>query len=328
MIAPPALRTGDVIGLVAPAGVVNHEQLERARQRMTTLGFHLRTYGDLGRKRGYLAGDDATRAAELMGAFRDPQTRAVFAVRGGYGCIRIVDRLDYAALAHTPKIFAGFSDNTVLHAALQKKCGWITFHSPNLCDGVGAEQGMSQLTEQTYWQALGRDVIGSEERDLAGEGYAIRLTDAAASRVKTIVPGLGSGRLVGGNLALVCSLLGTPYEVDTTDCVLFLEDQNEPPYRVDRFLSQLRLAGQLENLAGVLLGDFANCEPDPQTPSLTIAEVIDDFFGGFAVPVLAGFPSGHDRDNVTLPLGARVALNAVECGLRVLENPVIPEEQI
>jgi len=315
-IYPKALRQGDTIALVAPASPVKRRRIELAIERLEAKGFHIKLYGDLYRKHGYLAGDDSTRAEELMAAFADPEVVAIFPARGGTGVTRLLDLLDYNVIRRHPKIVAGFSDITALHLALQSQTGLVTFHSPHPMDGIGVPDGLSELSARTYWRALLADEYSDQN------GYEIPLTDQERESIVTLYPGKATGRLVGGNLALVVALMGTPYEIDTHENILLLEDINEQPYRIDRALSQLKLAGKLDTLAGVLLGQFTDCVASPNKASLALDEVFQGYFGELDIPVMQNFPTGHCRNNATLPLNVEVEIDADECRVKVLENPV------
>ena len=251
-IKPKALRRGDAIGVVAPAGPVNRERMERALARVEQRGFRIKTYGDIYRSRGYLAGDDATRAAELMAAFADPETAAVWCARGGYGVVRLLERIDFDVIRRNPKVFIGFSDITALHIAIQQRTGLITFHGPNLQDGFGKTDDMPAANEA----ALGRAVIAPKwttaspqpgESQLAcalpeatGYTFDFSMIDPPVE-LHGIGAGVATGRLIGGNLAVMCGLMGTPFEIETAGRILFLEDISERLYRIDRYLSQLTL---------------------------------------------------------------------------------------
>ncbi len=315
-IYPKALHKSDTIALVAPASPVKRRRIELAVERLEALGFKIKLYGDLYRQHGYLAGDDAARADELMAAFADPDVAAVFPARGGTGVTRLLDLLDYNVIRRHPKIVVGFSDVTALHLALQSQTGLVTFHGPHPMDGIGMPDGLSELTARTYWQALLADEYASDT------GYEVPLTDQERETIVTMFPGKATGRLVGGNLALVVALMGTPYEIETNENILLLEDVNEQPYRIDRCLSQLKLAGKLDTLAGVLLGQFTKCEAPPDASSLTLEDIFRGYFGELGIPVLQNFPTGHCRDNATLPLNVDVELDADERTVKVLENPV------
>jgi len=315
-IIPRALRQGDTIALVAPASPVKRRRIEVAIERLEAKGFHIKLYGDLYRQHGYLAGDDSTRAEELMAAFADPEVAAIFPARGGTGVTRLLDLLDYNVIRRHPKIVAGFSDITALHLALHSQTGLVTFHSPHPMDGIGVPDGLSELTARTYWRALLADEYSDQN------GYEIPLTNQERESIVTLYPGKATGRLVGGNLALVVAMMGTPYEIDTHENILLLEDINEQPYRIDRALSQLKLAGKLDTLTGVLLGQFTDCVASPNKASFTLDEVFQGYFCELDIPVMQNFPSGHCRDNATLPLNVEVEMDADGRRVKVLENPV------
>lgn len=252
-----------------------------------------------------------------MAALTDPGIRAVFAVRGGYGLTRILDSLDYEAISANPKIVTGYSDVTALHLALAAKANLITFHSPVGVDW-GDDQPIDLLSDKFFWRAVTGD--GGDSTPSSGDGYEMSADTGVAFR--SLFPGVGRGRLIGGNLTLINTLMGTPYEIDTQGAVLFIEDIGEKPYRIDRYLSQLRLAGKLDDLAAVIIGYFNDCNPEPDKPSLTLDEIFDDYFKPLGIPVVTGFPAGHADPNITLPMGARVEVDADHCRVTILENPV------
>ncbi len=317
-LIPAALYRGDTIAIIAPASVPDKEKIDLAISRLEEMGFRVKVYGDLYRRWGYLAGDDETRAEELMQAVADPEVAAIFPARGGTGVTRLLDVLDYSLFRKHPKILAGFSDITALHSALQQQAGWVTFHSPHPMDGLGMSDGLTDLSARTFWRA----VLAENYTDRKQSGYEVPLTDNERERIVTLAPGRAQGKLVGGNLALVCAVLGTPYEFDMTGSILLLEDVGELPYRIDRFLSQLRLAGKLDVLAGVILGQFTDCDAPEGKPTLSLAEIFDGYFGGLGIPVVQNYPTGHTPDNATLPLGVQVELDADAKRLTILENPV------
>jgi muramoyltetrapeptide carboxypeptidase len=248
-----------------------------------------------------------------MAAFADDEVQAVLPVRGGYGTIRILESLDYLPLQRHPKLFVGFSDITALHIALSSRLGLVTFHGPHPADGIGAPDGWSLLSEESFWSAVhGESTFPAAGRSLLPQSFD-------SSQLIPITPGVAEGRLIGGNLATICALLGTPFEIQTTGCVLFLEDVDEPPYRIDRMLAQLKLAGKLAAASGILLGQFTNCEPVAGKPSLSLQEVLSQYFDKMPIPVLSNFPAGHARDNVTLPLSVPVRLDATARRVTQLE---------
>ena len=314
-IFPAALRQGDTIMFVAPAGELNEKRIQLAAKRLNELGFRTILPESLFRRRGYLAGTDEQRAAELMGAFTNPEVDAIFPGTGGYGVTRILDLLDWDTISKHPKILIGFSDITALHLALSKKVNWVTFHSPNPQWGLGSEGNLSAHSAKYFW----RNLLASQNRGQVGFTYD---QPAATGPLETVASGAAQGRLTGGNLSLVAALIGTPYEINTKGKVLFLEDVNEAPYRVDRMLRQLMMAGKFDAPAGVLLGQFSDSKPDEDEPSLSMGEVFADYFADAKYPVVANFATGHAKQNATLPLGALAEINADELSVRVLENPV------
>ncbi len=307
LAVPPALKPGDGISIVAPASSPKRGKLEAALATLAGLGYRPKVYRDLCDPQRYLSGSDADRVAELEKAFRDSKTKMVLAARGGYGCGRIVDRVDFELLKQRPKIVCGYSDLTALHAAIQRRCGLVSFHGPNLVDGLGnGSQETAHELSATISLLSGKAGVGS----------------VIAGRSQTATPlvgGLAEGPLVGGNLAVLTSLLGTPEEPDFHDAILVLEDTHEPPYRIDRLLTQLRQSGRLGHLTGIALGYFSDTgEEDPGA----LHEVFRDLFVPLGIPVLEGLPVGHLHPNYPLPLGARVRLDA-EAGTIKLAEPVV-----
>ena len=321
LIYPAALRPGDTVAFVAPAGPLDRTRMELARTRLEAMGFVVRVPPDLYRTRGYLAGTDDQRADELMAAFADPEIAAVFPGTGGYGTTRILDRLDFDVIRRNPKVYIGFSDITALHLAIQRKTGLITFHSPSPMWGLGSPLNLSDFSADYLWRAMLEEKYLNDDGHPLPPGYALTVPEKVAS-VRTIAAGVGSGRLTGGNLSLIIALMGTEFEIQTTGRVLLLEDVGERPYRIDRYLSQLRLAGKLDDVAAVILGSFRDCNPDEGKPSLTLERVFLDYFEHLGVPVIADFPAGHSRFNATLPFGAMVEVDANTRRVTVIENPV------
>lgn len=320
MLKPRALKPGDTIGFVAPAGDLNRERIERAVERLEAMGFKVVIPENLFRKNGYLAGTDQERADELMAMFLDPEIDAVFPGTGGYGTTRMLHLLDYDAIRAHPKMLIGFSDITGLHMALHQKAGLVTFHSPNPQYGLGSEGEWNPFTEASFWRAvLAESYVGDPE-------YVIAADERVEYPVTTVTGGKARGMIVGGNLSLVQAVTGTPYQLDTRGKILFLEDIGEAPYRVDRMLRQLKDSGQLDGIAGAVLGRFTRRKSeDTSDETTTMEEVLDEYFGPLGVPVLRDFPAGHVSDHVTLPMGVEVELDADAQTISVLERPVVLE---
>jgi len=286
--AVPALPAGGVIGLIAPAGPAQLD-LDSATQWVHARGYQLRVFPGVWEKNGYLAGSDAARAGDLHAAFADDSIDAIFCLRGGYGSPRLLDSIDFELLRRHPKPFVGYSDITALHLAITRYAGFVTFHGPMLnADLLGNKQSPTE-------SSLLRMLSGQQPRLLSHpDEYPLI----------TVAPGCASGRLLGGNLSLICATIGSPFELDDQDAILFIEDVNEPLYRVDRLLTHLRLAGKLNRLRGVLVGDFAGVDLS------ALVQLLRQELGPLGIPVLAGWRSGHCDPNLTLPLGACVRLDA------------------
>jgi muramoyltetrapeptide carboxypeptidase len=310
---PARLEPGMTVALVAPASnVAENEDLEAALDLVRSLGFRARPSPNLRRRRQYLAGTDAERAADLNAAFADPAVDAIFCLRGGYGSARLLPRLDYAAIAANPKVLLGYSDITALLNAIRLRTGLVTFHGPI------AGQNFSPYTHEEYRRVL---VAGEAGRIAAPPpieprpGFVER-----ENRLTRIVPGRADGPLVGGNLTLLVHLLGTPFEPDFEGAILFLEDVDEPPYSVDRMLTHLWLSGRLERVAGIAFGKFTEADYDGNT--LSIEEVLRDRCEPLGIPTLRGLMIGHVEDQTVVPLGVRARLDVDAGTLALLEAAV------
>ena len=298
--AVPALPAGGVIGLIAPAGPAELD-LHLATQWIQARGYQLRVFPGVWEKDGYLAGADAIRLHDLHDAFADDSIDAILCMRGGYGSPRLLDGIDFELLKRHPKPFIGYSDITALHLAITRYAGFVTFHGAMLnADLLGNKL---EPTESGLWQML------------SGQQSPV-LEHPPAFALTTLAPGSASGRLLGGNLSMICATIGSAFELDDEGIILFIEDVNEPLYRVDRLLTHLRLAGKLNRLRGVLVGDFAGVD------SMALHRLLQQELGPLGIPVLAGWRSGHCNPNLTLPLGAQVRLDADQQQL-VLEQPVV-----
>ena len=337
-IFPKDLRPGDTIMFTAPAKHLDKKQMLRAKRRLEERGLRVKVPETLFRKKGFLAGSDAERAAELMAAFADPEVHAIFPGTGGYGSTRILDKLDYDLIRRNPKIIIGFSDITALHIAIHQRTGLVTFHTPNPETAFGKERPLSDFAARSFWRTMlaGKHADPLAETQRAGYAIETKLPDDGKTsrpaipegdvppELVTMASGVARGRLIGGNLSVLHALMGTPYEIQTEGKILFLEDVGEAPYRIDRMLSTLRLAGKLDHVAGVVLGQFtARRDEAAWGDDASVDDVLRDYFEGLRVPVLAHFPVGHVRCNATLPIGAMAELDATNQTLRLLESPVV-----
>ena len=313
---PPALLVGDTVAFCAPSGFLDSVRMSLAKTRLEEKGFYIIQEQSLFRRWGYLAGTDEQRANELMTYFRDKSVKAIFPGTGGYGSTRILSMLDYNIIKDNPKIFIGFSDITALHVAFNQLGDLITFHTPNPMYGLGSEKGLDPISELYFWSLImnSDDYNYEIPFDLYGDSL----------KVQTMVPGVASGKLVGGNLSLLCSTMGSDYEIQTGGSILFIEDVGEAPYRIDRYLRELKLAGKLDVVNGIIIGRFSRRESEsPDKPSdFKMSQVFQQYFSEMNVPVIFDFPAGHGSKNISLPLGGNVLIDTKNEIFKVLEPPI------
>lgn len=314
MVWPKRLSPGDTVMLVAPAGPPKRDEVMRFKERIEERGYRVKMRDDLFDVEGYLAGSDQRRADELMEAFADPEVDGVLAVRGGYGCMRMLDLVDFEKIKTNPKILLGFSDITALHAAMNK-AGIVSFHGPGPASGLGGEKGPTDFTAKYVVRAL-----EATPESLAGP-YVVDVPESV-SKVASFGKGKAKGRLVGGNLSLISALEGTPYAIDAQDAILMIEDVNEAPYRIDRMLQQLKLAGKLGQIKGAVLGkfteDFVREDKLTDDTRFDTNGVLRQYFEELGVPVLVNYPIGHYPQNCTVPLGGDVEIDADAKTLKIL----------
>ncbi len=301
-VKPPALKPGDLVGVVAPAATVERAYLERGVRVLGAMGFRVRVSARALGRDGILAGTDRARAEELGAFFADPEVRAVFAARGGYGCGRLLPLLDFAALARTPKPFIGFSDATFLLDALVGRGRMVAFHGP--------------MVAMDFAHGLSPRSLEHLRKLLSGElsGFELEAREA-------VHPGSAEGELIGGCLSVVAAMVGTPYAAEFERKILFLEDTGEKAYRVDRMLVQLRQAGALGQCAGIVFGEIRPVDGDEREARL-ITRFVAEQTRGLGCPVLFGIESGHGTENLALPFGVRVRIDSGARRLVVLERAV------
>jgi muramoyltetrapeptide carboxypeptidase len=283
-IRPPRLEPGDTIGIVAPAGPFDPEKFMQGETVLKNMGFRICYDEGIFQSHGFLAGTDTRRADQLNRLFADPSVQAIICARGGYGSMRILPLLDFETIRANPKIFIGFSDISALLAALYEQSGLITFHGPMVTS-------LADATEKT---------ISAMKMALTSDGPFELIPEDG----KTIRPGMCSGILAGGNLTTLCHLLGTPYAPNFNGKILLLEDVGEVTYRIDRMLTQMKLAGSLNGIAGLILGAFKKCGKMNE-----IVEIFDNIFHDADIPILAGFDIGHGKTNLTVPIGLNATLD-------------------
>jgi muramoyltetrapeptide carboxypeptidase len=294
LVKPPALRPGDTIGIAAPGSPFDQQAFERGVAVLESMGLQVKIPENLFARQGYLAGSDTERASQLMKLFEDESVRAIMCARGGFGSMKLLPLLDFETVCARPKIVVGFSDITALLLAIYYRCGMVTFHGPLVTT-------LKKHSEKTC-TALMDSFSSSRPPALKSPNPVV------------LKPGQASGPVVGGNLTVLTHLMGTPYEPRFEGHVLFLEDRGEAPYRIDRMLSQLRLAGLLDGLAGVILGSFHDCGPVED-----VYEIVKQAFDHTDIPVLAGFDLGHGTDNLTVPIGVKAQMDTEDGSLRFQE---------
>ncbi|WP_203248355.1 S66 peptidase family protein [Sporosarcina beigongshangi] len=301
-IRPQRLQQGDTIGIIAPAGPPNQERLNRSLAFLESLGLQWRFGNSVKNVNGYLAGTDEERLNDLQDMFADPTIKGIFCARGGYGSARFADKIDYQLMRENPKVFWGFSDIIFLHTAMGLYSNLVTFHGPMLATNV-AKDSFHELSAKMFQQLF--------------EPIELHYTEAIGP-LETVSGGIAQGEVVGGNLSLLASGIGTKFEVDTKGKLLLVEDVGVEPYEVDRLFNQLRLAGKLEAAAGFMIGDFADAAPQDQDESLTLDDVIDHYLRDLGKPVVKGFKIGHCEPHFAIPLGVEARLDADNRTLTIL----------
>src|SRR5690554_5303855 len=307
---PRSLSPGDTVALVSPsAAVAEPLDLQLAREVMEALGLRVVTGAHYADRRGHLAGDDAARAGDLNAAFADPAVAAIVCTRGGSGAARLLPLLDYDAIRANPKALLGYSDITALHCAIQARTGLVTFHGPN-----GSGSWNSFNADQFRRLFFERELVEYRNIEDRGDELVQR-----RNRTVTITGGKARGELVGGNLAVLTALAGSPYMPDFEGKILFLEDVSEAPYRVDRMFSTLKLMGALDRIAGFIWGTCTDCGPGSGYGSLSIEQVLDDHIRPLGIPAYRGAMIGHIRQQFIVPVGGRAELDADAGTFRLLE---------
>ncbi len=312
LLKPPALHPGDMIGIVAPASYVKRDDLQGGAEALRRAGYRPFYLDSIFDQDLYFAGSVERRVRELEAMFVNQEVKAIVCARGGYGANYLPEAIDLAKIKAHPKIFVGYSDLTALLTYFYDAAGLVTFHGPMVAKDWAREGGVDPAS----WQAVLESTV-AQEIGLGSAPSAVGLVD-----------GYGVGTLYGGCLSILVASLGTPYEIDTADTVLFLEDVAAKPYQIDRMLIQLKLAGKLEAVRGIIFGEMHDCVQSPKQ-DYTLQQVILRIIGKLGVPIAYGLPSGHVAGaNITLPIGAQVKLTVTEgrVGLKLLESAVVAEK--
>ena len=328
LLKPARLEPGQTIGVCSPASPPpDAAAIDRALAVLERLGYRTRLASHARDRHGFLAGSDRDRAGDLMRLFNDRRVDAIFCVRGGYGCTRLLERLDYAAIRAHPKVLLGYSDVTALHCALLKHAGLVSFHGPVLNSDFLREP-INEFTMSSLWRTVTRAIPSGGLRE-AGKPASQPTGGTApqAPPAPTVIrAGRALGRLVGGNLTLLSVLVGTPWMPTLRGRILFFEDVDEAPYRLDRLLTHLLTAGVLRGVAAIAIGTNVGCD-DPKRAQFneyrqTVEDVLQERLSPLGVPVLMGLPFGHHAGNATLPVGVRAELDTHLGDLRILEAAV------
>ncbi len=283
-IRPARLKPGDTIGIVAPAGAFDREIFRQGLNILESMGFQTRVPDEVYDKSGYLAGSDVQRARLVDQLFKDPDVQAIVCARGGFGCLRMLPLVDFDIIRTHPKIFVGYSDVTALLAAIISRSGLVTFHGPMVTPLATAPE----VTRRGLMAAI----ASNTPLEVAPNGGVV------------LKAGLAKGPVTGGNLATLCHLLGTPFEAEYKNHIVLLEDRGEAHYRIDRMLSQMKLAGCFDGIAGLMLGSFEDCGAMDG-----IYQIFKEHFKDFQIPILAGFDVGHGKQNMTIPFGTTATLD-------------------
>ena len=301
MMKPSKLKKGDKVGVIAPASPPKSAPLKKGIQFLEELGLEVKVGNSVHKKYGYLAGKDTERIEDIHRMFADQDVKAIFSACGGFGTGRIVSRLDFELIRQNPKIFWGYSDITFLHTAIHQQTGLVTFHGPMLSSDIGLEDvhGASKESFRQLFQT--KDIEYTHDK----------------TKLETVSEGVATGPVIGGNLTLLVSTLGTPFEVNTKGKIFFIEDIDEEPYQVDRMLNQLKMAHKFKDASGIIIGDFKNCEPKKRERSLTLDEVLTEHIANAGKPAIKGFNIGHSSPNIAIPVGSIGTMNTLEHSFKI-----------
>jgi len=316
LIKPTGLKAGDTVGLVSPGFFASEEKLALALKQIKDLGLIPKKSKFLNSKFGYLAGTDEERASDLMDMFRDKNIKAIWCLRGGYGTARLLPLLDYKLIRKNPKLVIGYSDITALHCALLTQAGLISLHGP-VASSTLTDYSKTNLLNTTFGNHQPAKILPASENIALGN-------ENEDFKIKVLRPGRATGELVGGNLTLVSSLVGTPYQPNFKEKIVFLEDIGEKPYRIDRMLVQLLQGTNLAEAAAIVLGIFDDCRPsEGSTDYFTIHQVFEQLLKGLNIPLVYGYSFGHIDHQCSLPIGVKASLDTNLNQIQLLERPIL-----
>lgn len=311
VVKPPRLKHGQKVALIAPGCFVSESEVQKSIDNLELLGVSVVLGKYLTTKYGYFSANDKDRAKEVLSFFEDTSVSGIFCARGGYGTARILPHLDYALIRRNPKIFCGYSDATALQQALYRKCGLVSFHGP---------LGISTFSEFSLMRL--KEMLFEDNGKLTVP--LIAPTESDSPEWDVLRAGNAQGRLAGGNLSVLVSLVGTPFDMDYQDCILYLEETDEEPYRIDRMLTHLAQAGKFNGVKAIVLGAFTHCVPNESSSgihnSFSLREIFSDAFLDLHIPVISGASFGHIKNKLTIPFGINAEVDSERRELKLLEN--------
>jgi len=316
LIKPKALQIGDVVAIIATSSPTDAAKVDKAIASIKGLGLFPIIYPSCYKKHGHLAGEDDERLQDFHDAFKNPLIKGIICLKGGAGSTRLLSKIDFKCIENNPKIFVGYSDVTALHVAINKICRMVTYHGPMaLSDLFILENDTLHFEPFT---------LDSYQKNLFTSMPIGKIANPEGYPLKVLVEGVAEGELIGGNLSLLISTLGSPFEIDVKGKILFIEDTNEACYVVDRMLTALALAGKFEECAGIILGTWSGCKAESKTSyegsDLTLEIIFEEVIKPFNKPTLMNLQSGHSSPHITLAFGTRVRINTKDLEICFLES--------
>lgn len=305
MIKPIPLKRDDTVALIAPSSPTDPNSVDKSIECIKKLGLNVIVGESCLSKHGFLSGTDDIRANDINSMFKNKNINGIFSLRGGYGSARLLDLIDFKIIKRNPKVFVGYSDITALHIAINQKCNLITYHGPMISTEL--IKGLDEYSNYYYKQNIfNKNILG-------------KINNPTGMDIKVLYEGCAEGKLIGGNLSLICSTLGTKYEINTKNKILFIEEIAESPYKIDRMLLQLHQAGKFKDAKGIILGAFTECTASDPDKSLSLDEVFNEIILPNKKPTICNLACGHCLPTLTLPLGAKALLNTSIKEFKVLE---------